>query len=98
MYTHIVFWKLSGQGATADTQAETILQALRAMPGKVEGLDSLQCGRNVSDSEASWDIYLISTHADEQAYVRYQDDTEHAAVKAIIGPLVRDRAVVDAQS
>ena len=54
---------------------EAGLAGLRGL--RIEGLVSLECGRDAGLREGNWDYAITATLVDEQAYRRYDEDGEH---------------------
>ena len=80
---------------------EAGLEGLRALVGgRIEGLLSLQCGRDAGLREGNWDFAITADLTDEAAYRRYDEDEEHNRLRREnFGPvseqIVRVQYVVD---
>lgn len=57
------------------TLLEAGLTGLRALD--IEGLVSLECGRDAGLREGNWDYAITADLTDEAAYRRYDEDEEH---------------------
>lgn len=92
MITHVVLFKVQ---EPVQENAEAIAARLRAMEGKVAGLDGIEVGVDFNRSERAWDVALITRHASKEALATYQADATHKEVKAFIGEKSAGAAVVD---
>lgn len=92
MITHVVLFKMKEPVAE---NAEAVAARLRAMDGKVAGLDFLEVGVDVNRGPRAWDVCLITRHASVEALAEYQADPDHGEVKAYIGEVSEGAAVVD---
>jgi len=75
------------------------LRALCA-DARIEGLLTLECGRDAGLRDGNWDYAITADLADEQAYRRYDEDDEHNRLRREnFGPvseqIVRVQYVVD---
>ena len=95
MITHVVLFKMS---EPVRENAEAVAGRLRAMEGKVEGLDSIEVGVDLNRGPRAWDVCLITRHASAEALAAYQADSVHGEVKAFIGEVSSGAAVVDFDS
>ena len=44
---------------------------------RIDGLKSLECGRDAGLRDGNWDYAITADLVDEQAYRRYDEDEEH---------------------
>lgn len=94
MVKHIVTFKLNG---TPEQRLETSLRfkdALLALPGVIDVLESMEVGVN-SNPDEDWDVVLtavVSTMDDVAVYAKHP---AHVAAASIIAPLKAARACVD---
>jgi len=95
MITHVVLFQMSDP---AETNAQQVAERLRAMEGKVAGLDSIEVGLDVNRGPRAYDVCLITRHASAEALAAYQADPVHGEVKAFIGEVSSGAAVVDFES
>ena len=94
MVKHIVMFKLNGDSATRRKIAKEFADALCALPGKIECLQSMEVGLNENPAE-DWDVVLtaiVPTMADVEVYAKHPD---HVAAASIVGPHKAARACVD---
>lgn len=95
MITHVVLFQMN---EPAQQNAEAVAARLRAMEGKVEGLDAIEVGLDVNRGPRAYDVCLITRHASAEALATYQADPVHGEVKAFIGEVSSGAAVVDFES
>jgi hypothetical protein len=96
MIHHLVMWKLNGgDAATIDAQAAEITLALEGLGGVVPTIREFIVGRNIVDTEASYDLALQSTFESVEDLQAYQVHPAHVAVAELIGGLAATRSVVD---
>ena len=97
MIKHIVTFKLHGSAAERRRAAASFRDALMALPGQIDVLQSMEVGLNENPAE-DWDVVLtatVPTMADVATYARHP---AHVAAAAIIAPLKEARACVDYQA
>lgn len=97
MVKHIVMWQIEGvNGLTKTETALQIKQSLEALNGQIEGLLSLEVGIDFLESEASYDVVLVSELESKEALAHYQAHPLHikAATEAV-KPAATSRVVVD---
>lgn len=93
---HVVAWRLNGPDAAARAaQAEAIVAAFRRLPGRVPGLVGLDVGPNVVEAPDAWDVAAVMVFGNRAALDAYQTHPDHLAIKALVGPLRRERAQFD---
>ncbi len=94
MVKHIVTFKLKGTDAERHETALKFKEALVALPGVIDVLESMEVGINENPSE-SWDIVLtavVPTMADVEKYAKHP---AHVAAASIISASKESRACVD---
>ncbi len=80
MLTHVVVFRFETQAHAQEVRAK-----LLSMRGRVTGLRGLECGVDVTRSERSFDLALITRHDDPAALAAYREDPLHREVLAFIG-------------
>ena len=70
-------------------------QRLEELAPKIPAIQSLEVGVDVLRGDVSWDLALVTTHADLAALQEYQVHPVHAEFGAWVRPLLADRATVD---
>ena len=94
MVKHIVTFRLNGTPEERLDAATRFRDALMALPGVIECLQSMEVGINANPSE-SWDVVLtatVPTMADVEIYAKHP---AHVAAASIIASCKADRACVD---
>ena len=94
MVKHIVTFKLSGSTEERAAVALRFAEALKALPGQIECLESIEVGINENPAE-DWDVVLTATLpslADVAVYAAHQ---AHVAAASIIAGCKAARACVD---
>jgi hypothetical protein len=74
-------------------EARRLLEPLASLPS----VRSLEVGLDVLRTDASADLFLVSTHDDLAGLTVYQQHPDHQEVLAWLRPRLRARSVVDAQ-
>ncbi len=87
---HIVMWSLKNADDAAFFQAE--LESCRTL---VPGILHFEVGVRTEGHEANVDVLLNSLFENEAALAAYQNHPHHKAVGARVGPLRRERHVLD---
>ena len=87
---HIVMWSLKNADDAAFFQAE--LESCRTL---VSGILEFEVGVRTDGLEANVDVLLNSLFENEAALAAYQTHPHHKAVGARVGPLRRERHVMD---
>lgn len=90
MVKHVVAWKVPDKKNLAEMK-----QKLMGMKGQVESLKDIEVGINFNESDAAYDLVLITQHADAASLDAYQADPVHQGVAGFIKERVSARIVVD---
>lgn len=75
--THVVMVKLKERTPEI---VDTAVQMIRSMEGKIEGLKSIEVGKDILHSERSYDLALIARLEDRAALERYNQHPVHLPV------------------
>lgn len=93
---HIVTWKMNGETAEERaSQADEAVAKLRTLEGNVPGIVALNVYRNEYNTDANWDVTLMSDHDDKAALDAYAVDPFHVEVASYVKERVASRACVD---
>jgi len=98
MYKHVVLWKLkdSADGLSKKDVADEMKKRLGTLPGIISEIENLEVGINIGAYGASFfDVSLICTYSDEEAFKRYCVYPEHDAVVAYIQSVTVAEEIVD---
>ena len=98
MYKHLVLWKLkdSADGLSKAELAREMKTRLDTLPGIISEIDTFEVGINIGVYGASFfDVSLICTYQNEDAFKRYCVYPEHDAVVAYIQSVTDAEEIVD---
>jgi hypothetical protein len=93
---HIVMWRLRGD--TAEERSEARLRvktAFEGLKGRINGLNRIEVGLDVSNVDYACDVVLISELADIASLKAYATHPEHLRVREELGDLRIGRYQVD---
>ena len=94
MVKHIVTFKLTGTAEERRAVAEKFADALRALPARIDVLESMEVGINENPAE-SWDLVLTATVPPLADVETYSKHPAHVTAASIIAGHKADRACVD---
>ncbi|MCU1601101.1 MAG: hypothetical protein JWO22_1810 [Frankiales bacterium] len=92
MIRHQVLLKLTDPADAAET-----VERLQALTGRCAGLVTMDAGSDVLGTEASYDVGLVTTHADLDGLRAYAEDAVHGEFLAWVRPRLSGRVVVDSE-
>lgn len=95
MIKHIVMWRLKGDSVAVKKTAEEMKSRLEKLPGIIPEILDFEVGMNFNPSPAAMDVCLYSSFESKEALGVYQVHPDHEAVKAYIGSVAAEVAVVD---
>lgn len=98
MYKHLVLWKLkeSADSASKSALAHEVKRRLETLPGVIAEIEDYEVGINIGSYGASFfDVGLISSFKDEDAFKRYCVYPEHDEVVAYIQSVTEAEEIVD---
>jgi len=98
MYRHVVLWKLKdgAVGMSKTELGEEVKKRLEMLPGIISEVSGYEVAINIGDYGASFfDLSLIATYPDEEAFKRYCVYPEHDAVVAYIQSVTVAEEIVD---
>lgn len=78
MVEHIVLLKFNA--TTTQEQKDTVIQSLRSLKDKVQGILDLRCNYNFSERGQGFEIGLIVRFESRKALQTYDADPEHKKV------------------
>jgi len=93
MIFHVVMIKFKPEAS--DDQIGAIESALDDLPNHIVEINTYEFGRDVVNSERSYDFALIATFANLTSMQRYQTHPEHVAVLKKIRAISEDIRAVD---
>ena len=93
MVKHIVFWKVK-DNAEKQKNIDCMIDMLKSLVGKIEGLISIEVGYNFNNS-SDYDVVLYASFTNPSALKYYQTHPEHVKCKEFISQVTVDRACAD---
>jgi len=93
MLVHIVMFVFKEENKEANM--DRVKGMLEALPSKIETLVSMEVGIDISRSERSFDLALISTFKDQEALNVYAIHPAHLEVVSVIKEVTTLSKVVD---
>ncbi len=93
MVVHIVMFRFKNE--SRERNIEIVSEMLNGLATKVPTLNSIEVGRNFTDSERAMDLSLISTFDDRDALKAYATHPEHLKVLEHIRRVTLESKVVD---
>ncbi|MEX0324302.1 MAG: Dabb family protein [Puniceicoccaceae bacterium] len=98
MYKHVVLWKLKDDvdGMDKAAIAAEVVAKLKNLPGIIPEIEEYEIGVNIGAYGASFfDVSLIASYPNEDAFKRYCVYPEHDAVVAYIQSVTVAEEIVD---
>lgn len=93
MLTHVVFFKFNP--GTSETDIKHVEQALQKLPSVIDEIREFRVGRDIIQSDRSYDLALVSAFEDLSAMQRYQVHPEHQKVVDFVKTLTSSIVAVD---
>jgi len=78
MIRHVVFFKFKPE--TGASERKSVLDDLRALPGKIDVIRSFEVGEDIVHSARAWDVVEIATYDDLEALETYSRHDDHIEV------------------
>lgn len=99
MIKHVVMWRFaeSAEGKTAKENMEIVRERLLALPAVIPEILEMQVGRDVSRTEMSYDMMLITEFSSLEALHTYKVHPAHMAVAAYVAKTTTARVVLDSE-
>lgn len=93
MLVHIVMFQFKEENKEGNVAR--VKAMLEALPGKIESLKSMEVGIDISRSERSFDMVLVSTFDDQAGLDAYAPHPAHQEVVSVIKEVTTLSKVVD---
>lgn len=92
---HAVFFKFKDEASQENVQS--VVDAFRALPGKIEEIREFQLGENINKKESSGGLThcFLLTFADEEGRAAYLPHPDHKAFGSVLRPYLDQVFVVD---
>lgn len=96
MVRHVVLLRWN-EGTTAD-QVASVVERLRALPGRIDAIRSYEVGVDLALRAGSADLAIVALFDDAEGFRTYLEHPAHVAVvDELIDPLAADRTSVQFQ-
>ena len=97
MIKHVVMWKFkeSAEGASKAANVQIFKDGLEALIPIIPQIIDLEVGVNEVESDASYDVILVSTFANMEDLKIYASHPDHVAVGDFCAKVRESRVVVD---
>lgn len=95
MISHTVMWRFKDENK--DATMRTVAERLTALykSGKISGLRKMEIGCDVSHTEMSYDMVLLTEFDSMEALAAYKIHPDHVAISQFVKTVRTARAVVD---
>ena len=98
MIEHVVMWKFGdGEGRTREENMAYVRERLLALPAIIPEIKFMQLGRDVSRTEMSYDMMLVTRFDSLDALHTYKVHPAHVAVSEYVKKVRVSRVVLDAE-
>ncbi|MBQ8356936.1 MAG: Dabb family protein [Clostridia bacterium] len=98
MIEHVVMWKFKdGEGRTREENMAYVRERLLALPDIIPEIKFMQLGRDVSHTEMSYDMMLVTRFESLEALHTYKVHPAHVAVSQYVKKVRTARVVLDAE-
>lgn len=97
MVKHIVMWKFkeNAEGKSREENMAFVRDSLYALRGVIDEIKGMEVGIDVTRSDASMDLALITEFESVQTMKAYAVHPEHVKVAGYIRKVVESRVVLD---
>ncbi len=97
MLRHVVMWRFAdeAEGKTKQENMEYIRERLYALPAIIPEIRRMEIGFDISHTEMSYDMMLITEFDSEEALKYYKNHPEHVKVSKYVAKVRVARTVVD---
>ena len=99
MIRHIVMWRFADKafGKTKEENMAHVREALLALRGVVPGMTRMEIGCDISHTDMSYDMVLITEFEDAAALEGYRVFPSHKEVQAYVKQVRTARVTVDCE-
>ncbi len=99
MIEHVVMWRFadSAEGKTRAENMAIVRERLLALPAVISEIRFMEVGRDVSRTEMSYDMMLISRFDSLETLHTYKVHPAHVAVASYVAKVTTARVVLDAE-
>lgn len=95
MISHTVMWRFKEENK--EENMNTVAERLMALykSGKIDGLRKMEIGKDVSHTDMSYDMVLLTEFDSMEALAAYKIYPDHVAISQFVKTIRTARAVVD---
>ncbi len=99
MIRHIVMWRFADEalGRTKEENMAHVRASLMALLGVVPGLRRMEIGTDISHTDMSFDMVLLTEFDDAAALEGYRVHPEHRKVQEYVKQVRTERVVIDCE-
>ena len=99
MIEHVVMWKFAdtAEGKTREENMQIVRDRLMALPAVIPEIKFMQIGRDVSRTEMSYDMMLVTRFESLDALHTYKVHPAHVEVASYVAKVKVARVVLDAE-
>lgn len=98
MIEHVVMWKFTdGEGRTKEENCAYVRERLLALPALISEIKMMQIGRDVSGTDMSYDMMLVTRFDSLEDLHAYKVHPDHVAVSEYVKKVRTARVVLDAE-
>ena len=99
MIEHVVMWKFadSAEGKTREENMAIVRERLFALPAIIPEIKFMQIGRDVSRTEMSYDMMLVTRFDSMEDLHTYKVHPAHVGVASYVAKVNVARVVLDAE-
>ena len=97
MIKHIVMWKFKdeGEGKSREENMVFVRDSLYALRSVIPEIKSMEIAFDITHSEMSADMVLITEYDSVECMKAYASHPEHMKVSAYVRRVIEDRKVID---
>lgn len=97
MVKHIVMWKFkeNAEGKTKAENIEFVKESLYALVGVIDKIKKMEIGVDISHTDMSMDMVLLTEFESVEDMKAYAVDPEHVKVSTYVKKVVESRVVLD---
>ena len=99
MIRHVVMWKFKeeGEGKSKAENMQIVTERLYALPPVISQLKKMEIIADISHTEMSMDLMLLTEFESVEAMKEYAVHPEHVKVSQYVRKVIESRVVLDAE-
>lgn len=97
MVKHIVTWKFhdTAEGKTKEENIEIVKNDLLSLKGIISEIKHIELGKDVSCTDASYDLVLVTDFENNEDLESYRVHPEHQKIAKYVAKVTSYRGVID---